>query len=313
MLRRARETGREIASIAAVWIGRLERFSFRRLLRHAGRFLARRRKALARRLTSHPSARRFPVFIHGSNRSGSQMVCRALGDSPHGWDYWEGSSLAFERFYLRPDRFIERLIRFAPAPIVSFGCILDSQRCDRLLARFDGARSIWIYRRYQDAASSSVHRWGEHQKDLARAVAGGDLARLGPRGERITRETVRLFGELYHDRLSLEGAACLYWYLRNSIYFELGLDRDSRVLLLSYEDAVLNSEAAFRRVFDFLGFPYHPEVIGRIFSSSVGRHPWPGAEPRIVELCDALEARLDERHRATGGTDQGPPRPSVEI
>ncbi len=297
-----RATAGEIASIAGIWLRRLERFSFRRLLRHGRRFLARRRKGLARRLAVHPSTTRFPVFIHGSNRSGSQMVCRALGDSPHGWDYWEGSSVAFDGFYLRPDRFIERLIRLAPAPIVSFGCILDSQRCDRLLARFDGARAIWVYRRCEDAASSSVRRWGAHQKDLARAVASGDLAPLGPRAEGVSADSRRLFGELFREDLTNEDGGCLYWYLRNSIYFELGLDRDPRVLLLQYEDAVLNSEAAFRRVLDFLGFPYHPEVIGQIFATSVGRHPWPGADSRIAELCGALQARLDARYVATGGT-----------
>lgn len=292
----------QLGSIAFIWLGRLKRFSLARLLRHGRRFADRRRRALSRRRASHPATKRFPVFIHGSNRSGSQMLCRALGDSPHGWDYWEGSSIAFDRFYLRPDWFIDWLIRLSPAPIVSFGCILDSQRSDRLLQRFDGAKAIWIYRRYQDAASSSVRRWGEHQKDLARFVANGDLEKLGPRGERIGSDTVRLFGELFREDLTHEDAGCLYWYLRNSLYFDLGLHEDSRVLLLQYEDAVLNSEAAFRRVFDFLGFPYHPEVIGRIFASSVGRHPWPGAERRIEELCEALKKRLDERYAATGGT-----------
>ncbi len=301
-----KQWARVVASISLIWIKRLKRITPRRLLKNGRRYLARRRKALSRRFTAHPKGRNFPVFIHGSNRSGSQMVCRALGDSPHGWDYWEGSSVAFDGFYLRPDWFIEWLIRLSPAPVVSFGCILDSQRCDRLLSRFEGAKAIWVYRRYQDAASSSVRLWGEHQKDLARSVARGELGPLGGRAAGVRPEMVKLFRELFTEELSNEDGACLYWYLRNSVYFDLGLDRDDRVLPLQYEDAVLNSEAAFRRVFDFLGFPYHPEIVGQIFSTSVGKDRWAGAAPHIEELCDGLKARLDERYEAMGAA--GPRR-----
>jgi hypothetical protein len=275
------------------------------------KLISRGRKWRQLRRTPHPTTEKLPVFIVGCNRSGTNMVCGGIGNSPHGWDYRESAfSLAFSGFYLRPDWIIEGLIRRTPAPIVSFGSILDSQFTNDLLSRFAGARAIWVYRRYEDVANSCARqRWGDHQRDLARWVAQGELERLGARGNHISADTVRLFGELFHEDLSDEDAASLYWYMRNQLYFDLNLHRDPRVLLVQYEDTVLNPEKAFRRVFGFLGFPYDPVIIKDVFASSVGKHAWQGIDPAIQAVCDTLKARLDAHYaRTTDWTpeDRGP-------
>lgn len=254
-----------------------------------------------RRRTRHPTDEKRPVFIVGCNRSGTNMVCAALGNSPHGWAYQESEfSPAFNAYYLRPDWILERLIRYAPAPIVAFGGILDSQFTDDLLARFAGSRALWVYRGYEDVANSCARkRWDDHFKNLARWVANGELERLGSRGRRVTGETVRLFGDLFREDLSREDYACLYWYLRNQIYFDLELHEDPRVLIVQYEDAVLDRERAFRRVFDFVGFPYDPAVVQHIYASSVNKHPWPGVEAGIREVCEDLQRRLDAEYAGT--------------
>jgi Sulfotransferase domain len=277
---------------------RLKRISVRRLGR---RSIERTRKWLRLRRTSHPTARKLPVFIVGCNRSGTNMVCRAIGASPHGWDYPEHEfSIAFNGYYLRTDLIIGWLIRLTPAPIVTFGSILDSQRTDLLLSRFEGTKAIWVYRRYEDVANSCARQgWGDHFRDLVRWVARGELEKLGARGKRISPDTIRLFGELVREHLSDEEAACLYWHMRNQLYFDLGLHLDPRVLLVQYEDAVLNKEEVFRRIFDFLGFPFDPQITGHVFASSVNKHPWPGIDPGIRGACDALKARLDAVYAQT--------------
>ena len=193
------------------------------------------------------------------------------------------------------------MIRRTPAPLISIGSILDSQFTDDLLSRFEGAKAIWVYRRYEDVANSCRIQWGYHLKDLARWVARGELERLGARGRRISADTVRLFGELFREDLSNEDCACLYWYMRNQLYFDLNLHMDSRVLIIQDEDTLLNKEKAFRRIFGFLGFLFDPAIIDGIFTSSVGKHPRPGIDPAIQEICDALKARLDAHYAMTSG------------
>ncbi len=256
------------------------------------------RQWLTRYRTPHPTQRKQPVFVVGCNRSGTNMICAAIGKSPHGWAYQESEfSLAFNGYYLRSDRVIEWLIRVTPAPIVSFGSILDSQFTDDLLDRFEGAKAIWIYRRYEDVANSCARmEWGYHLKNLVRWVAHGELEKLGARGQRITADTVQRFAEIFREELSTEDCACLYWYMRNRLYFDLNLYRDPRVLLVQYEDTVLHKEMALRRVFDFLGFPFDPVTMEDIYASSVGKHPRPALDPAVQMLCSELQSQLDHHY-----------------
>jgi hypothetical protein len=73
------------------------------------------------------------------------------------------------------------------------------------------------------------------------------------------------------------------------------------VLLVQYEDAVMDKERAFRWIFDFLGFPFEPGITGEVYASSVGKYPWPGDRSgRSSGVCDALQAKLDARYAAIG-------------
>ena len=274
---------------------RLKHMNVEKLVRSGLEF---RRKWLSRRRTPHSTKEKLPVFIVGCNRSGTNMVCGAIGNSPHGWDYRESAfSIAFNGYYLRQDWIIDRLIRHTPAPIISFGSILDSQFTDDLISRFEGSRAIWIYRHYKDVANSCARmQWGPTLKDLVRWVSRGELERLGARGMRITADTVQLFGELFREDISIEDGACLYWYMRNQLYFDLNLHMDPRVLILQYEDTVFNKEKIFRGVFSFLGFPFDPASIDGIFASSVGKHSTPKIDPAIQAVCDTLQARLDTQY-----------------
>src|SRR3972149_2379334 len=175
---------------------RLRQINIGKLIR---RDLERRRKWLRLRRTPHPTTKKLPVFIVGCNRSGTNMVCAAIGKSPHGWAYQESEfSIAFNGYYLRADWVIEWLIRHTPAPIVGFGSILDSQFTADLLSRFEGARAIWVYRRYEDVANSCARLpWGYHLNDLARWVARGELERLGARGKRISARTGGVPGKVF--------------------------------------------------------------------------------------------------------------------
>jgi hypothetical protein len=253
--------------------------------------------------TPHSTKKKLPVFILGCNRSGTNMICGAIGKSPHGFDYKESEfSLAFNAYYLRADWIIKKLIQLTPAPIVSFGSILDSQFACDLLDRFDGAKAIWIYRRYEDVANSCARmQWGYHLKNLVGWVACGELEKLGARGNHISNDTIQLFGKLMREDLSNADIASLYWYMRNRLYYDLNLHRDPRVLIVQYEDAVQNKEDVFKRIFSFFGIAYDPHVIDGIFASSVGKHPQPVIDPEIREVCNALQTRLDASYAQSIG------------
>lgn len=225
------------------------------------------------------------------------MLMRTLERSPHVWVHHESRrSVAFRDFRLRSERTLERLIAWSPAKWVVFKPVCDAHLTDRLLERFPGARVLWPYRRYEDVANSAVRRWGGHHKDIMRAITRGDWEWLGWRGERLSPETVNLILRLYRDDMGFEEAAALQWYLRNHFYFELGLDRDSRVLLLSYERLVTAPKENFERVLSFLGgCPREGLDLGAISPRSLGKSPFPQIDPEIEQLCERMMHRLEHQ------------------
>lgn len=277
------------------WEKVLKKLNINYLAHFIQKIYRRTSKWYSRSNTKHPTNEKYPVFVLGSNRSGTQMVNKAIGNSPNSWDYPEReTSLAFNGYHLRSKQVIKQLIRISPAPIVTFGCILDSQIANELLSNSWNAKAIWVYRCYQDAVNSSVNRFGDHQKGLVRLVANGELERLGARSKDLSLETVKTISELYSDGISKEEGACLYWYMRNKLYFDLNLDQNSRVYIIQYEAAVKHPEKEFRKLFQFLEFPYYSSSIENIFASSIGKHPWPGIDPDFQQLCDDLQAKLDQ-------------------
>ena len=110
---------KEVASSAKRLYFLTTRINAERVGRHGRVLLGRGRQWRRRAFTKHPAGENFPIFIAGSNRSGTQMVCRALGNHRHGWDYPEADhSIAFENYYLRSPWLVRLLIARAPAPAV---------------------------------------------------------------------------------------------------------------------------------------------------------------------------------------------------
>lgn len=285
---------------------RLRRLRPGRVVEEASRQGRRLRRWLWQRRHLDRRAPRRPVFVVGYGRSGTNMVMWTLERSPEVWPYHEHWwSPAFRDYRLRSTATIERLIRRSPSPIVVFKPICDSHLTDRLLERHSGSRAIWIYRRFQDAASSTVRNWGGHQLDIMRWIVDGDTDWLGWRGERLPSDLVELAHALFRDDMSWEEAAAFTWLVRNRFFFDLGLDRDPRVLLVRYEDLVGSDEEPFRRLFEFVGVPLSPTFLDHVFSESVGKHAFPPIHPELERRCRALLERLDATLLADATAGQG--------
>jgi hypothetical protein len=90
-----------------------------------------------------------------------------------------------------------------------------------------------------------------------------------------------------------ESAAALFWYVRNSLYFEQGLDARGDVALASYDRFLADPDANMRALCEFLDFPFDPAL-----SAHIERREAPERRPleidaAIRERCDDLTARLD--------------------
>ena len=238
----------------------------------------------------HPTA----VFVLGCQRSGTTMLIDVLRRSPSTWVWPEKGVLAYRDYRLRSPATIELVTAQSPAPLAIYKPLCDGHLADRLLDLHAGSKALWVLRRWQDVARSAVVKWGSHQAEVVTAIARGDAASVGWRGERISDALVEQLRELVGDGVDDHTGAVLFWYLRNSFYFSLDLDRDERVRLVRYEEMVSHPGTVLPTVFGHLGAEWSPEFM---FDISGPRSAPAGLDvkPEVADLANALLARFERQ------------------
>lgn len=277
-------------------------------------FLERQRKIAgqARYGWDHPTQ---VSFVFGCQRSGTKMVMRILDNSPMVRIFHENHASAFSDFELRSDAVVRALVALNPAPAQIFKPICDSQRADELLANFPEANGVWVYRHHADVANSATEKWGFHQREVVAAIATDDLERWGWRTARLPASTIAEVKRVYRPDFTTAEGALLFWYVRNAFYFSLELQEHPRMLLVKYENLVLDPARSFPPLFAHVGSPFQASYIARVRPDSVGRKEAPAARPELLALCADLQARLDEqaarpvRVRTTEAAVSPPPLP----
>jgi Sulfotransferase domain len=245
--------------------------------------------------------RRSTVFVVGCQRSGTTMLLSVLGKSAECQVYHEGkNSPAYDYCRLRSNETVKSLIQNSYKPIVVFKPVLDSQHTDRLLDLYPNAKAVWMYRDYRDVVNSAVKKWQGDQKDIMYGIAAG--IQRDPKhhqhaiGDRMSDETINLVKKLCNPDMSPEDGAALLWYVRNLIYFDLGLDKDPRVLLVRYEDLVTKPQKYFSRIFDFVGCDFDQKYVGNIFDTSVKKNVVPAITAGVELHCREMAQRLDHQY-----------------
>ena len=241
-----------------------------------------------------------PVFVVGVQRSGTNMLARGLERSPEFEVRNENDREAFDRFRLRTDPVIRALVERSGQRYVLFKPLIDSHRVPQLL---DGlgtpspGRAIWAYRDVDGRVRSAVAKFGDSNLQALRRIVSGDTS-IWQAGA-LSRERLDLLGSFDLGAMSAESGAAMFWWLRNQLYFDLGLDARSDVALAWYEATVADPETAIGRICAFLDFPYRAELAAHIDRRAAGARRPLSLDPTVRELCDALQARLADAYGAT--------------
>jgi hypothetical protein len=239
-----------------------------------------------------------PVFLVGLQRSGTNMVLRGLERAPEFEVYNENHRAAFSRFRLRPDPVIRRLVDGSRHPYVLFKPLCDAHRTTELLeglgTRRPG-RALWAYRSVDGRTRSAVAKFGDANLRALRGIAAG--RRDAWEAQRLSPDSLDLIASFDWARMSATSAAALFWYVRNRLYFELGLDRRPDVLLVSYDAMLADPVAEAQRICAFLEFPYHPRLVAHVAPRAPATPGPLDVDPRVRARCEELGARLDAAHR----------------
>jgi hypothetical protein len=240
------------------------------------------------------------VLLVGLQRSGTNMVVRGLERAPEFEVYNENHPAAFNRFRLRPLADVRRLVEASRHPYVLLKPLCDSHRTVELLDALGTAsapRAMWVYRSAEGRARSAVAKFGDHNLQLLRELAAG-RGRDRWQAQGLSQDSLDLLGRLDWSTVDAVSAAALFWYLRNRLYFDLGLAERDDVLLVSYDAMVADPPAEMRRVCSFLGFPYHPRLVAGIGARPPTTAPSVAVQPQVAACCAELTALLEATRRS---------------
>jgi hypothetical protein len=236
------------------------------------------------------------VFLVGLQRSGTNMLVRGLETAPEFEVHNENDRRAFSRYRLRPDARVAELVRASSHRYVLFKPLCDSHRVDSLLddlALPVRPLAIWAYRDVDDRARSAVAKFGDANRQALRRIAAGDDSPHLWQGQRLSPESRDLIASFDLASMSAETAAALFWYVRNALFFELGLHERPDVLLSSYDELVADPQRCTRTLCDFLGFPWRPAVMAHVERRTPSDRPQLSLDPRVRALCTEMRHRLD--------------------
>lgn len=243
-----------------------------------------------------------PLFVLGSQRSGTTMIADVLAKSPDCEVFlgdkrrlvFQGASrlVSMEEVAMLVGSTRKRVAVFKPNN--------DLQYANRFLEFNPSTRIIWVYRDYRDAINSSIKRWDTAHRDIMLGICQGRTLHPGQAAiaEGIGDDLLALLRSLRRDELTREDGAALLWYVRNSLYFDLHLDQNERVLLVNYEDSVRNPEKHFTWMFDFAGVKFKRRYVHGIFRSSIGKQHQPVLGKDVESLCQAMMTRLGASYGA---------------
>jgi hypothetical protein len=257
----------------------------------AGLLLARR---TAVQFLSADSDTKTILLILGCQRSGTTMLSRIFeGDarvSPFA-EHSQDLSRSNHVLRLRDLDSVGKVFEECRGSFVIAKPLVESQRADELLDHFPSAKAIWMYRDYRDVVRSYVKIFGRAGINIARKIVTDADNWAAERLSDSSREVVKSF---YSEDMSPFDAAALFWWVRNSWFFELNLKDHDSVMLCRYETLVSRPDETMNAIYDFAAVTYPgAHLVNGVHDASRGLGRSIELLPEIEALCDDRLAALD--------------------
>jgi len=238
------------------------------------------------------------VYIIGCQRSGTTMLQQTFGKDLNSKNFRERGLSLENSLQLRPPHEIETIIARQRAPLIFVKPLVDTQNILKYLEYFPQSKAIWVYRNYKSVAKSSLIKWDyENAKKNLRAFVNAEGATHAWAAEGASEETVAVIRRHFDENMPANDAAACFWYARNKLFFEQGLDQHPRVTICQYEELTAKPKETLQRLYQFIGRPYPGDrIVQHIQPSSHGTQKEFKLNPEIEALCEDLLHQLDRAH-----------------
>ena len=239
------------------------------------------------------------LFILGCQRSGTTMMQKIFEKDMHAKVYGEFSKLSQHdrgRIRLNPLNQVKRELDKDTPPLVVMKPLVEAQNLKELLDYFPSSKALWMFRHFKDVAASNLVNFGEKNGiDDLRPIAQHDLHNW--RSEGASDHVTEVVQQYFSEDMDQMDAAALFWYARNSLFFDLNMGENSRVMMCRYEDLVREPEANVKDIYEFASADYPgEEIIDSVSTSSVGKGQHVVLHPEIETLCNQMLKRLEDAY-----------------
>jgi hypothetical protein len=253
-------------------------------------------------LARRPTMTKRILFIVGCQQSGITLMQDIFKREPNTKIYPECSRLTSEdkaaRLRLNPLPQVKATLSRDLAGLVVLQPLVETQNILELLRYFPGSKAVFLYRNYEDVAASGLRQFG-------RAVGINDLRCIVSsqpdnwRAEHVTRAVRDVIEAHFSESMNPCDAAALFWYARNSLYFDLELSREPAVMLCKFEALVMHPLATMQGIYDFVGVPFKatPRLVRNMPGEPLNTGRGIELSAPVREVCAGLLARLDGEYR----------------
>lgn len=241
------------------------------------------------------------LFIVGCQRSGTTMMLHIFEEDLDTQCFAERSQLTsndtVRGIRLNSLDLIKREFSKIRAPLIVVKPLVESQNIPQLLDYFDNSRAVWMFRNPKDVALSNIKQFGiSSGLNNLRPIINNETNNW--RSEKVSEHVRETISKYFFEDMNPYDAAVLFWFARNSLYFDLKLDEDSRVILCRYEDFVVEPEKYMRAIYQQVGQAYPTAGITSIVHSHA-RKKGQDIElaPEVEQICQELQNRLEAVYR----------------
>ena len=250
------------------------------------------------------SDRKTILFIFGCQRSGTTLLTEIFDrDFDTTKVYEEFSPLSSgdkrHRIRLNPLHLVKARIDKDRPALVVLKPLVESQNAGKLLDYFENSKALWLYRHYADVARSNLEKWGaKNGINNLRPIVEGQPQNW--RSEHVSDYSKQIVRKHFSEDMNPYDAAALFWFVRNSLFFEMNLDTNRNVMLCKYDTLINNPLNTIRAIYAFAGFVYPSARIPlNIHSDSMGRGKDVKLSYDIEVLCRGLLSKFDLLHKST--------------
>ena len=272
-----------------------------KLVRKVHKIFQRNKKRIYQSVNSKKNQKGI-LFIVGCQRSGTSMIQNILDKDLNTRCFGEFSKLSSNDttrgIRLNSLELVKKEFSKVRAPFIVVKPLVESQNIPELLDYFDNSRALWMFRNYKDVALSNIKHFGIHNglKDLRPIVNNEPNNWRSEKNSKHVRETISKY---FSDDMNPYDAAVLFWFARNSIFFDLELDKNQRVMMNYYDDLVLDPEKYVRGIYQQMGQVYPAiNMTAEVHSNSRKKGGDVELSPEIEQLAQELQGKLEAAYQA---------------